>query len=79
MTLAKTSGHVAIILLTTRVNVYQVSWENCVKVNIHEVILDKLMKLHESISGLESLYICSLANLTGSADYIYAWRYLFQL
>ena len=45
MTLAKTTGHVAIILLTTRVNVYQVSWENCVKVNIHEVILYKLVKL----------------------------------
>ena len=45
MTLAKTTGHVAIILLTTRVNVYQVSWESCVKVNIQEIILYKLMKL----------------------------------
>ena len=78
MTLAKTTEHVAIILLTTRVNVYQVSWENCVKVNIHEVILDKLMKLHKSISGLESL-TCLFDNLKGSADYIYVWRYLFQL
>ena len=79
MTLAKITGHVAIILLTTRVNVYQVSWENCVKVNIHEVILDKLTKIHKSISGLESPYTCLFDNLTGSADYIYAWRYLFQL
>ena len=79
MTLAKTTGHVAIILLTTRVNVYQVSWENCVKVNTHEVILDKLTKIHKSISGLESLYTCLFQNLMGSADYIYAWRYLFQL
>ena len=45
MTLAKTTEHVAIILLTTRVNVYQVSWESCVKVNIQEIILYKLMKL----------------------------------
>ena len=79
MTLAKTTGHVAIILLTTRVNVYQVSWENCVKVNIDQGILDKLMKLHKSISDLESLYTCLFDNVTGSADYIYVWRYLFQL
>ena len=39
MTLAKTTGHVAIILLTTRAIVYQVSREKCVKVNLHEVIL----------------------------------------
>ena len=36
------------------------------------------LQTHET-SGLESLYTCLINNLTGSADYIYVWRYLFQL
>ena len=79
-TRVKIVEHVAIILVTTRVNVFLDLWEKIVKVNFfHEVILDKLMKLHKSMSGLASLYTCFFDNLTGSADYIYVWRYLFQL
>ena len=37
--LAKTTGHVTIIPITTRVNVDQVSWEKCVKVKFHDVFL----------------------------------------
>ena len=38
----------------------------------------KQTQTHET-SGLESLYTCLIDNLKGSADYIYVWRYLFQL
>ena len=34
--LAKTTGHVTIIPITTRVNVGRVSWEKCVKVKFHD-------------------------------------------